>query len=87
MLASTLDVTALPYVNKLHILLMSSCFIDQCFECMNEIMGKSQINVQIIIMEPYGHVGQPIVAFILPNIMIKLPVATMQVLMSNPVPS
>ena len=47
---------------------------------MYEITRKSQINVRIIIREPCCHIGQPTVAFILPNIMIKLPV-----LILNPV--
>ena len=34
--------------------------------------------------KPCFHIGQPTVAYILPGIMIKLPVAIGQVLMSNP---
>jgi len=51
---------------------------------MNEIMGISQINVQIIIMEACCPVEQLTVAFILPNIMSRFPVAIGQVLMLNP---
>ena len=49
-----------------------------------KIMGQSQINGWITITEPCCRVRQPTVTLVLSNIMIRLPVAIRQVLLSNP---
>jgi len=48
------------------------------------MIGKSQINVGIIITELCGHVGQTDSSFLLPGIMISSSVAIRQVLLSIP---